>query len=142
MNDQQLTAADASALLAKADQAAATASSASSWPAIAMLMTFGASAASSLLAYSFSPRGLIWLPIIVQMVWLGITFLICLPRLTSVKRGFGRRWLAAMVSLGVSWALCMVGSGYLFTGQTWFLVTGCLVLTAIAAVGSYVESRR
>lgn len=142
MTQNEMSAAHASGLLRQADQAAAAAKRAASWPAIATLLLIGASSSFALVLFAYVPEGLAWLPLTLLMAWFAVGLLICLPQLKSVKQGFGRRWLVTMAIWGVTWCLAIVGSSTIFVGQLWFLLVASFALAAVTVGGALAEIRK
>lgn len=133
---------EARALLAQAAQSEATTKAGSSWPQVAGLLSLGASSSLALPAIAYAPSDLLMLPMILMIFWITVSFVFIVVFSRSVKRGFGKRWIATVATWGVLWVLGIVGTSTWFAGDTWFLAAICAALTAVAVIGAWIEARR
>lgn len=140
--DGGLTPEQAQALLAQASQAESTTKTGAGWPQIAGLLSLGAASSLALPAIAYVPSELIALPMVFMMLWIAASFVFMFTFSRSVKRGFGRRWIATIIAWGVLWVAGVVGTSTLFAGQVWFLAVACALLTAVTMTGAWVEARR
>ncbi|RXW32893.1 hypothetical protein [Propioniciclava flava] len=133
---------EARALLQQADGVAATARAGASWPHIAGLMGLGAASSLALVALSYIPPALMWLPLTLLFAWTGALFVFAWRFGRAVKRGFGRRWTLTLITWGALWVVAIFGTSWWFAGQTWFLIASAVALTVTAWVGAWAEASR
>ncbi|MGY5766301.1 hypothetical protein ACXET9_14000 [Brachybacterium sp. DNPG3] len=133
---------EAQALLARAAQAESTTRTGASWPQIAGLLGLGAASSLALPAIAFAPTEMLALPLTLMILWItaSIVFMTVFSR--SVKRGFGKRWITAIVAWGILWTIGIVGTTTVFAGQIWFLAIMSGLLTALTLVGAWIEAAR
>lgn len=132
-------------LLDQAGRLGAAARSGASWPQIAMLLGLGGLSAMFAIALHLvviADDRLIWLPMVVMALWLGILATMMLVFGRSTKFGFGRRWRTAMLAWAAAWVFTIVGGTVWWKGQVWFALGSALLLTVVTAWGAWREARQ
>ncbi len=132
-------------LLNEAGRLGAASRGGASWPQIALLLGLGGISAMFAVAVYLvvlANEHLIWLPMLVMGLWLGILTAMMLGFTRSTKLGFGRRWRTAMLAWAVAWVFTVVGGTVWWRGQLWFALASAALLTAVTAWGAWREARQ
>lgn len=132
-------------LLDRAGRLGAASRSGASWPQIALLLGLGgisAMFAVALYLVVLADEHLVWLPMVVMGLWLGILTAIMLGFGTSTKFGFGHRWRTAMLAWALAWVFTIVGSTVWWRGELWFAIASALLLTVVTSWGAWREARQ
>ena len=131
-------------LLDQAGRLGAASRSGASWPQIALLLGLGGISAMFAVAVylvGLADDHLVWLPMVVMGLWLGILTAMMVGFGRSTKVGFGRRWRTAMLVWAVAWVFTVVGSTVWWRGQLWFALGSALMLTVVTTWGAWREAR-
>ncbi|MDO5063380.1 MAG: hypothetical protein Q4E00_00120 [Actinomyces bowdenii] len=145
LSAQELGAAQAQALLVRAERlGASTRSRASVVPSL-FLLALGCLCSMLIVALhlvALADERLVWLPLSVSMPWLA-TLLIAFGAFhRSAKAGFSTRWLQVMAIWGVLWLLVMLGMTMLWRGELWFSLAAIGAITVVTTWGAWREARQ
>lgn len=139
------TAEDAQGLLQEASRLETASRAGASWPHITMLLGLGAISSLTMISFWFVGRfdeSMVTLPLIAVLVWLGILMAFMLVFGRSTKRGFARRWVIFMSIWGGLWALGVILTNTVFTGELWFTIVIATALTLNSTVGAWLEATK
>lgn len=132
-------------LLHQADQLGAAARSGASWPQIALLLGLGGVSSMAMIAMPLVAQineRLVAIPMLAMLVWIGIFTTVMVVFNRATKAGFGRRWRRAMLSWGLTWVVCIIGSTVWWKGEIWFSLVAAAALTLVTIIPAWNEARR
>lgn len=145
LSAQQLDAAQAQALLMRAERLGASTRSRAIVAPSLFLLALGCLCSMSLVALhlaSLADERLIWLPLAVSMLWMVVLLIAFGVFQRSTRAGFAARWIQVMTTWGVLWLLIILGMTMLWRGELWFTLAGIGAITLVTTWGAWREARQ